>query len=210
VDIESMATVFKNRALNLLLLAAVALFVCACRNGGTPWETKDISGLMPDLVFRLTEANRDRGVTAEDYRGDILLMYFGYTQCPDVCSTTMLKLYNAVSTLDSDARRVKILFVSVDPNRDTLSVLRSYTHAFGDDVVALRGDQDELRRLTKRYRVTYGYDKPDKDGNYKVSHSSAVYVFDRHGEARLLIRGSDKASAIHHDLARLIRESSTG
>jgi protein SCO1/2 len=105
---------------------------------------------------------------------------------------------------------VRILFVSVDPARDTLAALNKYAAVFGPQVVGLRGTQDELRALTKRYRVSYGYGKPDAKGNYEVSHSSAVYVFDRQGEVRLLAGASDTASAITDDLRRLLAEGSGG
>jgi protein SCO1/2 len=200
----------KSKQLIPVFVFALLMFAAGCWNSGQPWETKDISGLMPDLAFQLIESNRDRPVSARDYRGKVLLMYFGYTQCPDVCSTTMLRLYNTVSTLGADGKQLRILFVSVDPRRDSLAVLKRYTHAYGEEVVGLRGGQEALRQLTKRYRVTYGYDKPDKNGNYKVSHSSAVYVFDRRGRARLLLRATDPVNAISHDLRRLIAESGPG
>ncbi len=112
----------------------------------------------------------------------MVLLYFGYTHCPDVCPTTLSLLSHAVTALGTDAGQVRILFVSVDPARDTLAQLKTYAAAFGPEVVGLRGSEAELKALTKRYRVSYGYGKPDARGDYEVSHSSAVYVFDR--EAR--------------------------
>jgi len=136
-----------------------------------------------------------------------VLIYFGYTHCPDVCPLTLQRLKHAIAALGDGANQLRVLFVTVDPRRDSLAVLKRYTEFFGPQVLGLRGDQDELRRLTKMYRVTYGYDKPDAKGNYEVSHSSAVYVFDRSGEARLLIRPDDTVKAIATDLRRLVAES---
>lgn len=183
----------------------LVLLVTACHSG-PPWETKNITGLMPQLKFHLTEANRDVAVQAKDYRGHVLFVYFGYTHCPDVCPLTLSRLKSVVAKLGELAQQVQVLFISIDPGRDKLPELKRYTEFFGPQVVGLRGDQAELRALTKRYRVTYGYDKPDAHGNYSVSHSSAVYVFDRKGEARLIIRPKDSVAAITADLKRLLAE----
>jgi len=189
-----------------IILLPIIVVLTACSGSGNIWETKNISGLMPELSFQLTDVATDQSVSEENFKGNLLLLYFGYTQCPDVCSTTMIRLTNAILALGDSAKNVRLLFVSVDPKRDTLPVMRVYTHAFGEQVVGLRGGQDELQSLTKRYRVTYGYGKPDAEGNYTVSHSSAVYVFDRKGEARLLIRSTDPLVSIEHDLIHLLKE----
>jgi protein SCO1/2 len=182
------------------------LLVSACHSG-PPWETKNITGLMPRLAFTLTEANRDMPVQAQDYRGRVLLVYFGYTHCPDVCPLTLSRMKSVLVNLGEQAQQVRVLFVSVDPKRDNLPELKRYAEFFGPQVMGLRGSQAELRALTKKYRVTYGYDKPDAHGNYNVSHSSAVYVFDRKGEARLIVRPQDSIAAITSDLKRLLAES---
>jgi protein SCO1/2 len=187
------------------LVCSLGLLLTAC-HGDSPWATKDISGLMPPLEFTLTEANRDKVVHATDYRGKLLLLYFGYTHCPDVCPTTLSRIKNAIDKLGPEVEEVRVLFVSVDPKRDSTQQLKRYSEYFGPQVRGLRGEQQELRALTKRYRVTYGYDKPDAKGDYNVSHSSAVYIFDRHGEARLLVRPDDPATAIATDLKRLLAE----
>lgn len=189
-----------------LYLLGLSLVLSACHSG-PPWQTKDISGLMPRLSFSLTEANRDRPVHASDYRGKYLLLYFGYTHCPDVCPLTLTRLKHVLANLGDAAKQVRILFVTVDPTRDTLGVLKKYSEFYGPEVRGLRGSESALRKLTKMYRVTYGYGKPDAEGNYTVSHSSAIYVFDREGRARLLFRPSDTIAAITSDLRRLMSET---
>ncbi|WP_211210549.1 SCO family protein [Arhodomonas aquaeolei] len=182
--------------------AMLALLLVACTSGD--WRTKDISGMMPELAFNLTNEN-GQSVTAEDYRGKVTLLFFGYTFCPDVCPVTLARLSRILGKLDEDARRdVQVLFVSVDPRRDTPERLRAYTSAFGKDFIGLTGTQDQLKALNKRYRVTYGYGEPDENGNYVVSHSGAVFVFNRAGEARLLVRDSDPVEAVLADLRRII------
>jgi protein SCO1/2 len=180
------------------ILVAVLLTGCS----DPDWRTKDISGLMPALEFQLTDEH-GRSVTAADYRGDVVLLFFGFTHCPDVCPITLAHLKGALAQLGEAADEVTVLFVTVDPRRDDLEALREYTDAFGDQFIGLRGDRDKLDRLTKRYRVTYGYGEPDDSGHYSVSHSSAVFAFDRDGEVRLLIRDSDPMEAVVADLRRL-------
>jgi protein SCO1/2 len=191
--------------LHLALLVMLGL-LAACSRNEAPWGLKDISGLMPPLEFTLTDAGNDATVHGKDFRGKLVLLYFGYTHCPDVCPTTLSLLGAAVKALGKDAAQVRILFVSVDPARDTPARLKTYAAAFGPQVVGLRGNDAGLKTLTKRYRVTYGYGKPDARGNYEVSHSSAIYVFDRQGEVRLLADPTDTAAVITADLQRLLNE----
>jgi len=121
-----------------------------------------------------------------------------------VCPTTLADLSRAVSKLGASASKVRVLFVTVDPKRDTQQILESYTQAFGPEFVGLRTSDPELRRLTKRYRVTYSLGTPDARGDYEVTHSSAVFIFDGTGRARLLADSGDSAAAISHDLQQLI------
>jgi len=179
----------------------------ACGHSTTPWGLRGISGLMPSLDFTLTAASDGAKVQGKDFRGKVVLLYFGYTHCPDVCPTTLSLLSRAVKALGTNAEQVRILFVSVDPARDTLAQLKTYAAAFGPEVVGLSGSEAELKALTKRYRVSYGYGKPDSSGAYEVSHSSAVYVFDREGKTRLLIGPTDSVPIITGDLQRLLSET---
>ncbi|EMP56411.1 electron transport protein SCO1/SenC [Marinobacter santoriniensis NKSG1] len=188
----------------LLLLVVV---LAGCSDPGPDWHGKDIQNLMPDLAFTLTDT-RGQSVTADQTAGKIRLLYFGYTSCPDVCPTTLADLRQAVRALPETTRDdIVTLFVSVDPERDTPERLASYVRFFGDRVIGMTGSVAELRDLTRRYRTTFGYDEPDDHGNYEVSHSSAVYVFDRSGEARLLLRpDSMPPGQIRDDLEQLARE----
>jgi protein SCO1/2 len=182
-----------------ILTAALA----ACAGNGPHYALKDITGLVPALAFQLTDQN-GQPVTATDYRDDVVLLYFGYTQCPDECPTTLTMLANALHTLGPRASRVRVLFVSVDPRRDTTAVLKRYVSNFGPQFVGLRGDQSELITLSKRYRIAYHYEQADKDGNYEVDHSSAIFVFDRRGRARLLGQSDNTPQQVASDLRRLL------
>mgnify|MGYP000585964266 CR=1 FL=1 len=185
----------------LLLALLLALLVSAC--GGRDYQTKGIEGLLPDLAFRLTGEN-GRTLTEADFRAGPTVVFFGFTHCPDVCPTAMARIAAATQAagegLDSE---LAVLFVSVDPGRDDPEQLARYTDFFSDRVTGATADVETLRALTKRYRATFGYDAPNEFGDYNVSHSSAMYVFDADGNARALFRPSDSVAAMAADLRRI-------
>ena len=172
------------------------------------WHSTDMTGALPQLSFTMTRASDGKQVTAADYRGKVALLYFGYTFCPDVCPTTLLNLTNMLKTLGKKANDVRVLFVTVDPNRDTLSVMKDYTSSFAPQVVGLRGTPDQLATLAKRYRVAYSV-TPAHDGKpYEVTHGAAVYVFNRAGDTKLLFTGlsspDTKLAPMSADLRQMV------
>ena len=186
------------------LLACLLVLAASGCGGEASWQTKDIGGLMPELDFTLTSEN-GKTVTEKEYTGRVNLLFFGYTNCPDICPITLGRLRGVMDKLPPDvAERVQVLFVSVDPKRDGPESLRSYTASFGDSFIGLTGSKEQLDALTKRYRTTYGYGEADAQGNYDVSHGSAVYAFDTGGEPRLLIRSDDSMDAIAEDLEQFV------
>jgi len=190
-----------RRAAIVVLAALVGLVACSSKQA--PWSLSNITGLMPQLEFSLTDQD-GKTVTAANFRGRVAILYFGYTHCPDVCPTALATVRQAIHGLGPDADRVRVLFVSVDPQRDTAAVLKPYVNAFGPEFVGLRGSDDALQALTRRYRVAYSHEKPDAHGNYTVTHSSALFIFDANGNARLLATSADKAEQITQDLLRLL------
>jgi len=186
----------------LLITAALALATGGC-SGELSWQTKDIGGLMPELEFTLT-SEKGETVHADRYTGKVNLLFFGFTNCPDICPITLGRLSGMMKRLPPDvADDVQVLFVSVDPGRDDPASLSSYTDSFGDNFIGLTGTRDQLDALTRRYRTTYGYGEPDDEGEYLVSHGSAVYAFDRGGRPRLLIRNEDSMDAVAADIRQL-------
>ncbi|WP_148863325.1 SCO family protein [Marinobacter fonticola] len=203
-----MITRFRRGCAALSAASLMIILLTGCFDNDKSWNGKDISGLMPELKFNLI-SSEGTAVSAEDYSGHVRLLFFGFTSCPDVCPTALQKLNQATSGLPPELQeKVLILFASVDPKRDTPERLAKYVNHFGTDIVGLTGEELQLRELAKRYRTTFGYGDPDTDGNYPVSHSSAVYVFDRRGNARLLIRPDLSAKEIQDDLINLVQESS--
>ncbi|HEX5420864.1 MAG TPA: SCO family protein [Gammaproteobacteria bacterium] len=196
------------RVATITAAAVASLFLLAgCGPSTQQWSTQSIRGAMPDLAFRLTD-DRGRPVTGAQFHGDVTLLFFGYTHCPDVCPATLAILDAARQKLGEEGKRVKILFVSVDPKRDGPKELADYTQAFGDGVVGLTGTQAELQALTKRYRVAFRYGDPDKNGNYLVYHSAAIFAFDPQGHAQLLMSYTNGLPAIEHDLQQLVAANS--
>ncbi|HXZ92838.1 MAG TPA: SCO family protein [Burkholderiales bacterium] len=188
------------KRLMVALSACLALAACGRHDG--VWRTDNIDGLMPTLEFSLID-DTGRPVSAQDYRGKTVLLYFGYTSCPDECPTTLSKLALALKQAKDHGAGDVVLFVTVDPQRDSAGRLYAYTRAFGPQFVGLRGTPQELTALSKRYRITYSYGKPDKNGDYEVMHSTGVFVFDGTGRSRLLVLPEDPADAIAADLDRL-------
>lgn len=184
-----MASARANSARITLILCGSALLtvlVGACQRHRS-WHATDLTGSVPNLNLSMTRANDGRAVSAEDYRGKVTMLYFGYTYCPDVCPMTLANAAHVLKALGSSGNRVRVLFVTVDPNRDTLPVLKRYAAAFDPRVDALRGTSDELAALARRYRVAYAVESDGSASAYQVMHSSGVYMFDGKGKARLLV-----------------------
>lgn len=190
----------------VVLWLALALILTGCSEP-EPWNGKDISELMPELAYSLIDEEGEKTV-ASDYAGQVRVMFFGFTSCPDICPATLAHLRNALKKVPEDLRDgVTMLFVSVDPKRDSPEALATYTDYFGPRFVGMTGSEEALRELSQRYRTTFGYGEPDASGHYEVSHSSAVYVFDQQGDTRLLIRREQSPEQIASDLTRILRES---
>lgn len=179
----------------------LALMLAACSRA--PFHMTDISGAMPRLDFHLTRAGDGRAVTGEDYRGKVVVLYFGYTNCPDICPATLANMAGVLNKVGS--KNVRLLFVTVDPNRDTPEVLNRYVHAFSPQFDGLRGSDEELADVARRYRVAYSVDpKPP----CTVMHSNAVFFFDKTGRIRLVTTDTTDTDAIAEDIDRLLQTGS--
>lgn len=199
-----------TRRVFLALIALLALVsLSACQREPQPeWRLNDVSGHLPDLDFRLTDDN-GKPVTGADFKGKVTVMYFGYTHCPDVCPLTLTQLHVVLDRLGAPAEKVRILFVSVDPARDTPAIMHAYVNAFDKRAVGLVGSDRDVEALAKRYRSAFTREPNRGDGNYEVSHSSAIYIFDGDGKARLLATPSASQDDIVHDLHLLTSMEST-
>ncbi|CAD6559927.1 hypothetical protein LMG24235_06809 [Paraburkholderia sabiae] len=186
----------------------VALGGAGCSQHSEPWQLTDVSGHLPDLDFTLT-GDDGKPVAADSLKGRASLVYFGYTHCPDVCPETMGRLMQVIDKLGPDAQKVRILFVSVDPARDTPKALHDYVGAFdAQHARGLTGTDSQIEDMARHYRVAYQMEKREPNGNYEVTHSSAVYIFDAHNHARLLATDHDTPDVIAKDVRRIIEDQS--
>jgi protein SCO1/2 len=186
-----------TRFLSILLLLTLA----ACGRGEIRPGVTDISGVMPDLKFAMMRANDGAAVTQDSYRGKTVILYFGYTHCPDVCPATLANLADVLKSLGPHANDVRVLFVSVDPARDTLPELKSYVTAFVPQIDGLRGSPNQIARLAQRYRVLYSVTQTPH--GVDVMHSGSVFIFDRDGRAREVMTGTTDTKAVTADLTRI-------
>ena len=190
----------------VLGLALAALAAAGCDKllpGKTPFNGVDITGsdLGPD--FRLTDHNgKER--TLADFRGKVVTLFFGYTHCPDVCPTTLSDMANALQALGPDGQRVQVLFVTVDPKRDTPELLRSYVPAFNPTFLGLSGDAAATAKVTKDFKI-YAAERPGKTPeSYTVDHSAQTLVFDTKGKLRLMLPYGSPSDKIAFDLKILL------
>ncbi|MGE4338665.1 MAG: SCO family protein [Pigmentiphaga sp.] len=182
------------RALALALLLGLGLAGC---DDPASRPIVGIENRLPDLQFSLQAAG-GRTVTQNDVRGHIALVFFGYANCPDVCPATMARLAQLTDDLGDDADEIRVLFISVDPHRDTPEMLERYVSAFQNpSAIGLSGSAAETERLARRYRVSFQILEPANpgDSNYVVNHSKGVFVFDRQGEVSLLVPDIDAPGA---------------
>ncbi|MGH7087590.1 MAG: SCO family protein [Stellaceae bacterium] len=193
--------------------AVLAIALLQGCNSNRSWHAIDVSGSSPSLAFTLSRAPDGKTVTAADYRGKVVLLYLGYTYCPDVCPTTLANLSDALKRLGPEASHIRVLFVTVDPARDTLPVLASYAKSFAAQVQGLRGTPDQLAAVARRYRLVYSVKPGSVDEPEEVTHSSAIYVFDKTGAARLLIASlsttNPDIAGTAVDLKRLVEDSAS-
>jgi len=200
-----MPAILSGRLWRALLLASCML-VAACGDKAANWTLYDIKGHLPDLKFQLAGAG-GKTVSSNDLKGKTVLLFFGYASCPDVCPTTMAQLTAVLQQLGDAADNVRIVFVSVDPHRDTPDVLQAYVDAFNKSAIGVTGSEKQIADLARRYRVAYQIEKPrpgDAADVYDVTHSRGVYIFDNEGQARLLASDTDSIGAIVKDLRQLI------
>jgi protein SCO1/2 len=201
----------------LLLVALPAALVAVTVLGGCDGKAPGAAGKPAFKAVDITGAEYARQLsltdpdgrlrTLADYRGKVVLVFFGYTQCPDVCPTTMQELAEVKRSLGPDGARVQGLFVTVDPERDTAPLLKEYTANFGADITGLRGSADEIKAAAKEFKVFYSKVPGKTDTSYTIDHTAGSYVFDAQGKVRLFTRYGSGAKALADDLKLLLAET---
>jgi protein SCO1 len=191
----------------LLTMLALGLLLGGCDQLGKQapvFKNTDLTGLDYAKDFALTDHN-GKPRTLADFKGKVVVVFFGYTQCPDVCPTTLAEMATAMKELGPQADQVQVLFITIDPERDTQQLLAQYVPAFDKRFLGLRGDAAQTAAVAKEFKVYYAK-VPGKDaGSYAMDHTAASYVFDRNGKVRLYVRYGQGAAPLVHDLKQLLQ-----
>jgi len=195
-----------------LILSAAALLLAGCNGkpaGAGPkagFNAVDITGAeyanaldLPDVDGRMRHLS--------DFKGKVTVVFFGYTQCPDVCPTTMVELAQVKKALGADGNRLQGVFVTVDPERDTPELLKAYVANFDPTFVALRGTPEQTKAAAKNFKIFYSKAPGPTAGSYTVDHTAGSFVFDPQGRVRLFARYGAGADALQADLKALLDES---
>lgn len=200
------------RGLSLGLLLVAAALLSACQKSAGPgtrssaFHGVDITGASYAQGFDLPDSEgHERRLS--DFKGKVVVVFFGYTQCPDVCPTTMTELAQAKRLLGPLGPQVQGVFITVDPERDTADLLTRYVHAFDPSFIALRADAQRTRATAESFHVFYEKVPGDRPGSYTIDHTAGSFVFDRQGRVRLFMRFGMGPKAWADDLSTLIKES---
>ena len=194
-----------NRLRRATLLMGLTVLLAACGKAGPSFQSLDITGNKEFGQDFSLQDPQGKTRTLADYKGKAVVMFFGYTHCPDVCPTTMAELNQVMQKLGADAQRVQVLFVTVDPQRDTPELMGQYVPAFNPAFVGLRpADDAALKEVTKAFRVVVNKVEGSTPNNYTIDHTAGIYVFDPNGQLRLFMRPDEPVDAMAKDLKTLL------
>lgn len=194
-----------KRRMILALAAAATLGLTACQPAKTAFQGVDLTGADYAQDLKLPDIDgRERSLG--DFKGKVLVIFFGYTQCPDVCPTTMAELAQVKKALGPDGDRVQGIFVTVDPERDTPELLRAYLASFDKSFVALRGSPEQVKEAAKNFKVFFAKVPGKQEGSYTMDHTAASFLFDAAGRVRVFSRYGSGTQALTEDLKILLAE----
>jgi protein SCO1/2 len=188
----------------LTFAAALALSGCDKLTSKPPsFQNTDVTGLPYAHDFALFDHN-GKARTLADFKGKVVVVFFGFTQCPDVCPTTMAEMATVMKELGPQADQVQVLFVTVDPERDTQQLLAQYVPAFDQRFLGMYGDAAATAKMAKDFKVFYAKVPGKTPGSYSMDHTAGSYVFDKNGKVRLFLRHGQGAGPIVADLKQLL------
>jgi protein SCO1/2 len=186
-------------------MAASLLGGCDRPDAAAKFQLTDVTGANFGKALALTDHN-GRPRTLADFKGKVVVVFFGFIHCPDVCPTTLAELAQVARELGPDAGKMQVLFVTVDPERDTPDVLKQYVPSFYPDFLGLYGDAAATARAAKEFKIFY-QKQPQPGGGYTMDHSAGTYVLDRQGRLRLFAQYGAGAPALLHDIRILLENS---
>ena len=197
-----------SRRLVLCLAAVAALALAGCERAAPPhhFNAIDLTGATYAQAFTLPDFD-GKPRTLADFNGKVTIVFFGYTQCPDACPTTMAELAGILKTLGPDAARVQVVFITVDPSRDTAALLKNYVTNFRPDFLALRGDETQTRKLIKDFKLVVEKVPGRTADSYTIDHTAGSYVYDTQGHVRLFASQSLDPALLTDDVKTLLAET---
>jgi len=186
-------------------VAALLMILTAC-SPKPEFKNIDITGSTAfGKDFSLVDPD-GKARTLADFRGKVVVMFFGYTQCPDVCPTTLTEMQQVMTMLGSQSDKVQVLFVTVDPQRDTAEILKQYVPAFDPRFLGLRPTDDAaLEKVAKDFKIYYKKVPGTSPGSYTIDHTAGSYAFDPDGHLRLYIKHAQGPETLAHDLKELLK-----
>jgi protein SCO1/2 len=197
----------KTRRLLLSLAAVGALALSGCERAAPPhhFNAIDLTGATYAHGFDLPDFN-GKPRTLADFKGKVTVVFFGYTQCPDACPTTLAALSGILKTLGPDASRVQVVFITVDPSRDTPALLKGYVTNFRPDFLALRGDEAQTQAIIKEFKLVVEKVPGKTPDSYTIDHTAGTYIFDPQGRIRLFASQSLDPALLTADIQALLAE----
>ncbi len=189
----------------LVLIAALAVAACTPTDTPKSFNSIDITGAGYGRDFALTD-HTGTARTLADFRGKVVTLFFGFTQCPDICPTNLTTMSEVMRQLGADADRTQVLFVTVDPDRDTQALLSDYVPIFNPRFLGLYGDAAKTAEVAKEFKVFYSKSGDTSGPNYTVDHSTGTYIFDPEGHLRLYVKHGASATDIAADIKVLLND----
>ena len=199
-------TFVMSAALATLMLAGCDLFSAASTSATRPaFKNLNLSGQNKTHELGLPDVNGKVRQLSE-FRGKVTVVFFGFTQCPDVCPTTLGELARLKKMLGPEGQKLQVVFITLDPERDTADLLRDYVSGFDSDFVALRGSEQQIKRVAANFKVYYNKVPEQTDTSYTIDHTAGSYVIDQQGQLRLFVRYGSSTQDLIDDLKLLLRE----
>jgi protein SCO1 len=196
-----------TRRFLLSLAAAGALALSGCERAAPPhhFNAIDLTGATYAQGFDLPDFD-GKPRTLADFAGEVTVVFFGYTQCPDACPTTMAELSGILKTLGPDAKRVQVVFITVDPSRDTPALLKNYVTNFRPDFLALRGDEAQTQAIIRNFKLVVEKVPGKTADSYTIDHTAGTYIFDPQGRIRLFASQSLDPTLLTADIQALLAQ----
>ena len=189
------------------LFASAGVIFSACSKSQPEFRGVDISQVDYARDFAPLKDHNGQQRSIKDFQGKVVVVFFGYTQCPDVCPTSMQEMAEVKKMLDADGERLQSIFITVDPERDTPEMLKAYMANFDPSFLALVGNAEQTAALAKEFKIYYKKAEGKTPTSYTMDHSAGSYIYDTQGRLRVYYRYGSGAEALAHDVKQLLKEA---